>query len=400
MDPVVQEWLHLVIRWIHVIVGIAWIGTSFFFMWLDAHLHAPLKEEEGVEGEAWLLHSGGFYRMSKKQLAPDQIPPVLHWFKWEAYATWISGFLLMVVVYYFGSVVYLTDPEVADISKTVAIVISVGTLAVGWLVYDALWKSPIGRNHANLATVISCLLLVGAAYGLAQVFSGRAAFMHLGALLGTIMAANVFLCIIPGQKTMMAATERGEIPDPAPGYQAKHRSTHNNYMTLPVIFIMLSSHFATTFGHQYNWLIVLALFLIGAMVRHWFNLRNAGRKNVWLLPAAAVGMFALAFVASRPIAPTGANANLSDELVTFADAYAVIGKHCVSCHATKPTDEDFEVAPKKIVFETAEQIKQQAQRIKAVTVLTRTMPLGNKTKMTVAERALLGRWIDDGAEIE
>lgn len=400
MDPVLQEWLNLVIRWIHVIVGIAWIGTSFFFMWLDAHLNAPLKEEDGVTGEAWLLHSGGFYRMSKKQLAPDQVPPVLHWFKWEAYSTWISGFLLLGLVYYLGEG-FLVDPEVADINQPVAVAVGIGTLLVGWLVYDFLWKSGIGKYNPEAATVISCVLLVAVAFGLTQVFSGRGAFMHLGALLGTIMAANVWLGVIPAQRNMMAATERGEKPDPVLSAQAKHRSTHNNYMTLPVVFIMLSSHYPMTFGHPYNWLIVLALFLIGAVVRHWFNLKNAGRRNVWILPAAALGMIALAFVSSRPIAPSGSLAGTaSDEPVTFAQAYSVIADRCVSCHADKPKDVGFEVPPKNVVFETADQIKRQAQRIKAVTVLTRTMPLGNKTKMTREERILLGRWIDEGAEIE
>lgn len=397
MDATLTEWLGLVLRWAHVIVGIAWIGSSFFFMWLDAHLQKPVPDRDGVEGEIWLVHSGAFYRTEKHpRLAPGEIPDSLHWFKWEAYSTWITGFLLLAVIYYLSGGIFLVDPEVADIGGAEAIAISIGVLAGSWLVYDLLWESPIGRN-GRLATAISLLLLVGLAWGLAQIFNARAAYIHTGAVMATIMAGNVWRRIIPAQRKMLAATKRGEIADTAPGKKAKQRSTHNNYMTLPVVFTMISGHYPATYGHEYAWAILVGLFLIGALVRHYFNLRNAGRKGAWVLPAAAAGLVALAFVTAppRPPAPTAGAAP-----VAFTEVRTIVTRRCLSCHSATPTNEDFDKAPNGVAFDTVDQIVLMAPRIRALAVVSRVMPLANLTGMTDEERALLGRWIDAGAETE
>lgn len=400
MDPIIAEWLNLVLRWLHIVTGIAWIGTSFFFMWLDSHIEPPAEPKGKVEGELWLTHSGGFYQIAKMDLAPAEIPKTLHWFKWEAAFTWISGFLLLAVIYYLGAEVYLIDPRVADIPAGTAIGLSLAILLAGWLIYDRLYRSRL-RHAGFLVEAIGCGLLAALSYGLTLVYSDRGAYVHVGAMLGTIMAANVWFIIIPGQRKLVEATKAGAPLDPRLAFNAKQRSVHNNYMTLPVIFIMMSSHYPSTFGHAYGWAILLALFAVGAVVRHWFNLKNAGRIAYWPFPTAAAILLAVIWLATPPAFLAGATPVADDlEPVTFAEAYAVIAERCVSCHAAKPANEDFDVPPKNVMFDTAEQIQRQAIKIRAVSVLTRTMPLGDDTGMTEAERALLGRWIDEGANIE
>ena len=400
MDPIIAEWLNLVLRWLHIVTGIAWIGTSFFFMWLDSHIEPPAEPKGKVEGELWLTHSGGFYQIAKMDLAPAEIPKTLHWFKWEAGFTWISGFLLLAVIYYLGAEVYLIDPQVADIPAGTAIGLSLAILLAGWLIYDRLYRSPL-RHAGLLVEAIGCGLLAALSYGLTLVYSDRGAYVHVGAMLGTIMAANVWFIIIPGQRKLVEATKAGAPLDPRLAFDAKQRSVHNNYMTLPVIFIMMSSHYPSTFGHDYGWAILLALFAVGAVVRHWFNLKNAGRIAYWPFPTAAAILLAVIWLATPPTFLAGAAPATDDrEPVTFAEAYAVIAERCVSCHAAKPANEDFDAPPKNVMFDTAEQIQRQAIKIRAVSVLTRTMPLGDDAGMTDAERALLGRWIDEGANIE
>jgi uncharacterized membrane protein len=396
MDATMSEWLNLAVRWLHVITGIAWIGSSFFFNWLDSHLEKPPTPRERVEGELWMVHSGGFYHISKMQLTPAEIPATLHWVKWEAGFTWISGFLLLAIVYYLGAREYLIDPSVADLSPAVAIAISVGSLIVGWLIYDVLWRSPLAQKPV-LASAISFVLAVAAAYAFSKVFSGRAAYIQMGALLGTIMAANVWMIIIPSQQVMVAAAKAGTKPDPAYAYKAKHRSLHNNYMTLPVVFIMFSSHYPSTFGHELNWLILAGLGLVGGIVRHVFNLRNNGKSNPWLFPAAALGMIALAIVANQR---GGSIAGAGGEKAEFAEVRAVIAQRCVTCHSAHPTDENFTSAPLGFVLDTPQQVRRGAQKINARTIITQTMPLANKTEMTDDERALLGRWIAQGARVD
>ncbi len=397
MDPYLGEWLNLGLRWTHVITGIAWIGSSFFFMWLDSHLTAPEPPAKDVEGELWMVHSGGFYRVHKIMVAPDPMPKVLHWFVWEATFTWVSGFLLLVLVYYLGAAVYLVDPAVSGISPGEAVALGLGTLVVGWAVYDLLWRSPLGRNHGALAAAVSFLLLAGVAYGLSRVMSGRGAFIHVGAMLGTLMAANVWMRIIPAQRQLVAARKEGRAPDPALGAAAKQRSVHNNYMTLPVVFVMLSSHYPVTYGHPWNWAILLALFVAGAAVRHCFNLRNRGRGRAGLWYAAAGVAVAVAVMIA--IAPRRGEVAAGPP-VAFADVRGIVARRCLPCHSQSPTSESFDTPPRGVVFDTADDIRLYAARIRATAVDARLMPLGNVTEMTEEERALLGRWIDQGAEVD
>jgi uncharacterized membrane protein len=395
----VGDWLNLAIRWAHIITGIAWIGSSFYFMWLDSHLEKPDAPREGIEGELWMVHSGGFYQVEKIDVAPKVMPRTLHWFVWEATFTWITGALLLVVVYYLGARVFMIDPAVADLTPVTAIAIGAGTIAVTWFAYDALWASPMAEKEPGLCNVISLVALVAIAYMFTRYLSGRAAFIHTGALMGTIMAANVWRRIIPGQRALVAASRAGTTPDPAYGIKAKQRSVHNNYMTLPVVFTMISSHYPMTYGHPWNWVILLALFVIGAAIRHYFNMRNAGRERAGLPFAAAgvIAFLALAFVVS--VLPRLQD-QASGPKVAFAAVDKIVGKHCIMCHAAKPKHEGFDKPPKNVTLETPAQIRRWVEAIKKQAVDTTTMPLGNETKMTAGERATLGRWIAQGASVE
>ena len=397
MESILSEWVNLVLRWAHIITGIAWIGSSFLFMWLDSHLEKPDPPRRNVEGELWMTHSGGFYVVEKMDLAPEEVPRTLHWFKWEAAWTWITGFLLLCLMYYYGAEIYLIDRAVADLSRPEAIAIGLALLAGSWFVYDVLYKSPL-RHRGAVVECIGFGLLILVAYGLTHVFSARGAYMHIGAMLGTIMVANVWMIIIPAQQKLVDATKAGTALDARLAFNAKQRSVHNNYMTLPVIFIMISSHYPSTFGHEHAWAVLIVVFIAGALVRHWFNLRNAGRSRFWPIPASVVLILAVVY-ASLPGGTMTAEDEDADP-VTFAEAYDIVARRCVSCHAAKPSDENFDVPPKNVVFDTAEQIRDQAPKIRAVAVLTRTMPVGNETEMTDEERRILGRWIAEGAEIE
>ena len=395
METILSEWVNLVLRWAHIITGIAWIGSSFLFMWLDSHLEKPDPPRKGVEGELWMTHSGGFYVVEKMDLAPEEVPRRLHWFKWEAAWTWITGFLLLCLMYYYGAEIYLIDREVADLSKAEAIAIGVALLAVSWFVYDGLYKSPL-RHRGVTVECIGFALLILVTYGLTQVFSARGAYMHVGAMLGTIMVANVWMIIIPAQQRLVDATKAGTALDARLAFNAKQRSVHNNYMTLPVIFIMISIHYPGTFGHEHAWAVLIVVFIAGALVRHWFNLRNAGQGRLWPIPAAVATILVLIYATLPGSTMTDEDA----DPVTFAEAYDIVARRCVSCHAARPSDENFDTPPKDVAFDTAEQIRNQAPKIRAVAVLTRTMPVGNETRMTDEERRILGRWIAEGAEIE
>lgn len=395
MDAHLNEWLHLLIRWFHIVAGIMWIGTSMFFMWLDSAF-VPLSEpRQGVLGELWMVHGGSFYHVERRHLGPGEIPDRLHWFKWESGLTWISGFLLLTVVYYLGDRALLVDPEVSSISHTAAVHLGIGLLIGSWLVYDTLWRSPLGRLGL-LPVVISCLLVVAVAYALTHVLSPRAAYMHVGAMLGTIMTANVFLRIMPAQSAMFAATLAGKLADLKLGEQAKLRSRHNNYMTMPVIFVMMSNHFPTTYGNHLNWLILAALFLGSAIVNHFHNI---GEHFRGALPAAlaviVLTLVPLYFLTSPPRAE-----NAGGDRVSFGQARAVIVQRCTACHSLSPTDPAFPAPPAGVTFDTPEQIRSRADRIRNRVVETKTMPLGNKTGMTPAERELLGRWIAQGAQLK
>jgi uncharacterized membrane protein len=393
MDPYANEWLDFLARWLHVIAAIVWIGTSFYFVSLDDHLEEPAPDAgEGVGGEAWEVHGGGFYRVQKFRVAPPRLPERLLWFKWEAYTTWLSGFALFVFLYYFNASTYLIDPSVADLSTTAAITISIGLLVVAWVVYDPLCR--VVRSELVLAAAILGLTTL-AAWGCSQLFSGRAEYVQVGAMLGTIMVANVFFVIIPAHWELVRAKEAGREPDPAPGIRAKQRSVHNNYLTLPVLFAMLSNHFPSAYGHSYSWLVLVAMMAIGAWIRLFFNLRHQGR-NVWWIPVtAALGIAAVA-VAIRPTGGGGAAASVGT--VAFSRVQSIVEQRCVPCHSAHPTK--VSSAPLGIVFDTPSQIAAQASTIKQVAVTTKVMPLGNATGMTQAERDLLGAWIRQGAKIK
>ncbi|NIR31918.1 MAG: urate hydroxylase PuuD [Gammaproteobacteria bacterium] len=395
MDPIVSEWLGLVVRWVHVISGIAWVGASFYFNWLLNHLRAPATTDHHALGELWAIHAGGFFHVQKRTIAPGALPAPLHWFKWEAYWTWISGFVLLVLVYYLGAEVYLIDRQVADIGVGIAVTIGIGTLALGWLVYDLLWRSPLAERP-RLAGAVSFALVVALAWGLDQVFSGRGAYMHVGALLGTLMAGNVFRIIMPAQRELVAATREGREQDRRLAAFAEQRSLHNNYMTLPVLFVMISNHYPSTYSHELNWVVLAVLFAAGTAVRHYFNVRHrrGNWRSAWLLGAPAVAVAALAYVTAP--APRGAGS----EPVAFEAVQSIIEARCVSCHSAHPTSELVLSPPKGVTFDTPEQIRAQAVQIQAQAIASTAMPPGNLTGMADAERQLLARWIAQGAPLE
>jgi uncharacterized membrane protein len=384
-----------------VITGIAWIGASFFFNWLDSQITPPENPETQVEGELWMVHSGGFYQLEKTMISPSKMPRVLHWFKWEAYSTWISGIFLLGIVYYTGSGVYLIDSQIADLSYGMAVCISLGTILAAWLGYDFLWASSLGEK-GWLPVIFSFVLLFGIIWWFHQWFGSRAAYIHVGAVMGTLMVGNVWRRIIPSQTKLVDAVKSGKTPEASLGIKAKQRSIHNNYMTLPVVFIMISNHFPNTFAHQMNWLILIAIIVIGATVRHFFNLKNKGHLNIWILPAAMAAIFALIF-ATKPadsITNSPATVTFGTEHIPFALVRTILDQRCLSCHSTTPTDEVFKTAPKGIMFDDNKRLKALAYLIKTQTVTTMAMPLGNKTGITPEERIILGRWIEEGASIE
>jgi len=388
MEAYVADWLNLLARWLHFVAGIAWIGSSFYFIWLDNHLERPAEpadDAKGVGGELWAVHGGGFYHAQKYRGAPARLPPTLHWFKWEAYTTWLSGMFLLGLVYWYGADVYLIDRGVADLSTTAAIGTAVAVIAGGWIVYDLLCRSPLGRREEWLAAVLMVLVSV-LAWGLCQLFGGRGAYMHFAAVLGTIMVANVFFVIIPGQRAMVDAAARGEVPDPTPGIKGKQRSVHNTYFTLPVLFVMTSSHYSMTWGHEYNWLILIAISLAGALIRTWFVARHKGRAPLTPIVIAVILLLVVAVaIAPRPRSAAAA-------IATTADVRVVLEHRCVGCHSAEPTFAAFPAPPGGVVLDGEEQILAEASRIYQQAVVTRAMPIGNLTGMTDDERALIDAW--------
>ncbi|WP_296055280.1 urate hydroxylase PuuD [uncultured Amphritea sp.] len=391
MDPHITEWLNLAVRWVHMITGIAWIGASFYFVWLENHLDRS-NPREGLSGDLWAIHGGGIYHLEKYKLAPPKMPEQLHWFKWEAYATFLSGFTLLAVVYYLNAQLYLVAPG-SGLSSAAAIGISIGSLVAGWFIYTTLCDSPLGKNPALLGLVLF-VLLIAAAWGFTQVFSGRAAFIHIGAIIGSIMVGNVFFIIMPAQTDLVGAINAGREPDPALPAKGLLRSRHNNYFTLPVLFIMISNHFPSTYGFEYNWVILAGLAVLSVLVRHYFNTRHQSQKFIWTIPAAALGMIALAFVTAPK------SVEKSDTRVSFTQVKQIIDERCTVCHSTTPTFAGFTAAPLGVVMDDAHQIQTLAPRIQAQAITTQAMPLGNITQMTQQERDLLGTWIAQGALTE
>jgi uncharacterized membrane protein len=389
------DWVNLLLRWGHVMLGIAWIGTSFHFIWLDASLRREKNQPEGVAGGSWMVHGGGFYHARKYLIAPETLPKELHWFKYEAYFTWISGFLLLAVIYYLGANEFLIDPAVMPLSPAAAIAISLGSLVIGWLCYDTLCRSPIGESTGPLAVAVFALT-VGAAYAFSQLFSGRAAFLHVGAFIGTMMVGNVFFIIIPNQKKVVADLIAGRTPDPSLGKMAKQRSLHNNYLTLPVVLMMISNHYPMLFARTNSWLYVSGIIILGGLVRHYINSRDsgiAGWRIDWLLPAA--GLVAVVLIVST-FDFSGPKAASDGAPVSLAQIQPIFQQRCVTCHSATPSDASYKAPPKGIAFDTPQEIQRYAAQIYRMAVATRAMPLGNKTGMQPAERDLIGRWIDGG----
>lgn len=395
MEFDITPWINLAIRWLHFITGIAWIGSSFYFVWLDNHLEEPKEKKKGMSGELWSVHGGGFYHKQKYAVAPEHMPDNLHWFKWEAYFTWMSGFALLAVIYYLGADLFLIDRAKMDLSQFEAIGISLAFLVGGWVFYDTLCRSPLGANN-RLTGIIWFATLVAAAYALTHIFSDRAAFIHIGAIVGTAMAANVFMVIIPNQKKIVASLTTGEEPDPKLGQIGKQRSLHNNYMTLPVLFLMVSNHYPMTFSNPYNWVVIAGLGLVGVMVRHFFNLRHKGKTSPALVAASVVLFIAVMVFATEAEKQT--RVDVGDQAVSFGQVQVIVGKHCVMCHTASPSHEFFDEAPGGVLLDRPELIQQYAPAIMEQVVMSDIMPLGNETGMTPEERALIGKWIEDGAK--
>ena len=393
MDYDFAAWAGLTLRWLHVITGVAWIGASFYFVWLDNNLRPPVPEKEGVKGELWAVHGGGFYHSQKYMTAPSHMPEHLHWFKWEAYTTWLSGFALLIVLYYWGASVYLIDPAKHAFSQAGAIATGLAFIFGGLLVYEALCRSPLGQRP-RLFGLAWFLVLTGAAFALTRLFSDRGAFIHVGAIIGTAMVGNVFLVIIPNQRKIVADMLAGRPVDPRLGAMGKQRSVHNNYMTLPVIFIMISNHYPVVTGHPLAWLLLAMISLGGVSIRHFFNLRHHQIIRPEFLFVGAMLVFGVSLVASQKTATE----TMAD--VPFPVAQAIVDKHCVACHAAVPTHKGFTAPPNGAAFDTPAGLARYAPRIKERAVDSASMPLGNETHMTDEERAQLGAWIKAGARTQ
>ena len=390
-----SEWIDFLIRWVHVIAAIAWIGSSFYFVHLDLSLRKREGLPEGVGGEAWQVHGGGFYNMMKYTVAPSHMPEELTWFKWEAYSTFLSGFAMLCWHYYSHTELYLIDKGVMDLQPWQAVTIGIGVLLLGWVIYDFLCRSKLGDNEAALAGV-GFLFLVAIAFGLTKVFSGRGAFIELGALIGTIMVANVAMNIMPNQRKTVAALIAGEAPNPAYGKTAKSRSLHNNYLTLPVLFLMLSNHYPLAFASKWNWVVATLVMVIGGVVRHFYNERHAHRPTPWWTWAVAAACFlAVMFVSGLSRA---AEAPAAPAKVTFARVEDIVISRCSMCHMPEPVWDGVRVPPKGVVLDTPEAIRLHARQIYVQAVMTHAMPPGgNITEISDEDRKVLAAWVEAGA---
>ena len=392
MDPYITEWLNLIIRFAHLIVGIAWIGASFYFVWLDNHLEKPPEEkaEKGISGDLWAIHGGGFYEVAKYKLAPPKMPTTLHWFKWEAYTTWITGFLLLSLMFYVGAESYLIDPRVKELTQWQAIGLGLGSIVIGVGSYELLVRTKL-KDHGLVLAVILFAIATALSYGLTQVFSARGAYMHMGAILGTIMAGNVFFGIMPSQRALVKAVEEGNTPDSKYGLNAKLRSTHNTYITLPVLFIMISNHYPITYNHSANWLVLMAIILITAAVRQYFVLRHFGKQKPMVLVSSIIATIVLAYaIAPKTVELT---AEQKQQGVSNAQVQHIIETRCSACHSEAPTDDVFTSPQGGVIFSDITSIKQWAPRIEARVVHSKDMPFMNKTQMTEEERLTLSLWL-------
>ena len=390
MSAFVADWLNLLIRWAHLIAGIGWIGTSFYFIALDLSLKKRERMREGVDGTAWEVHGGGFYHVERYTVAPKELPDDLIWYKWEAYLTWVTGFLLLLTQYYWHATAYLIDPRVLELAPAGAIGISIVSLIVGWFTYDGLCRSSLGKDPVWLAAAVFLLILT-ASYLYSHVYSGRGALIHVGAFIGTIMAANVLGVIIPNQKKIVEALIKGQSTDPALGARAKQRSLHNTYLTLPVLLMMVSNHYAFLTNHPHAWILVGLVLVMGASLRHFlvgFEVGEPLAKIGWTLPVIAVAL-AVAMVMTMP----RANRQVAGMKVSDARVTEITHKHCVTCHASKTTHEAFPEAPKGVMLESLQDLRRYAVLIEQQAVQNQAMPLGNETGMTTEERQELGAWL-------
>ena len=410
LTPFLIGWAEFAVRWLHVITAIAWIGSSFYFIALDLGLRKHDQLPAGAAGDEWQVHGGGFYHIQKYLVAPAHLPEHLTWFKWESYATWLSGFALLAIVYYGSADLYLIDAEKLELSTLAAIALSIGSLVLVWGVYSLLCRATLGQN-ATLLMVILYVFLIALSWGFHQIFTGRAAFIHLGAVTATIMSANVFMVIIPNQKIVVADLKAGRTPDAKYGQIAKQRSTHNNYLTLPVIFLMLSNHYPLAFATEYSWIIASLVFLMGVTIRHYFNTGHARKGHPrWTWAATALIFFVIMGLSLAPLmqrddlTETDARANvltLSPELQKKANhplfeevGYIVEGR-CSMCHATEPLWDGIIAAPKNVYLETSADILAQAKAIYLHSAVSHAMPPANITYMEAGERALIRRWYQD-----
>ena len=388
-----MEWLNIVVRVMHFTFGIAWIGASFYFVFLENALNRTENIRDELAGNLWAVHGGGFYYLEKYKVAPGTIPKHLHWFKYEAYFTWVSGFALLFIIYYFNSSAMLIDTNVLKLTPAQAIGIGIGSFVMGWFIYDLLCKSSL-RKKPLLFALTGIIILIGFAYFYSHVFSARAAFMHFGAMIGSIMVANVFFVIIPSQKAMLKAAKKGQLPDPQKGKNALFRSIHNNYFTLPVLFVMLSNHFPGTFGNKYQWIVLAAISIGAAGIKHWLNLREQGKLSVWILPASVVILLTAAYVT----APKPSSTKCST--ISFTEVNAIVQQRCISCHSSKPTDNVYSAPPNGVKYDTPKEIALKKDLIMQRVVITKTMPQNNKTNMTLEERDVIRCWIEQGAIIK
>lgn len=389
-----MEWLNIIIRLMHITFGIAWIGASFYFVFLENALNRTDQVRDELAGNLWAIHGGGFYYLEKYKIAPKTIPKTLHWFKYEAYFTWLSGFCLLFVVYYFNAKSFLVDANVLNISAALAISIGIGSFVVAWLIYHLLCKTPLVKKGALFA-LVGFIIAVCFAWFYTHVFNSRAAYIHFGAMLGTLMVGNVFFIIIPAQKAMVKAARQGQALNPELGKFAGLRSLHNNYLTLPVLFVMVSNHFPATFGSPYPWVILAIISLGTAGVKHWLNLREKGQLNIWVLPVSVLILFAAAYMSS----PKVRDVDCKNE-VAFSEVNIIVQKRCITCHSSKPTDDIFSAPPNGVVYDTPADIVKLKEKILQRVVITKTMPQNNKTNMTEEERDVIGCWIKQGAIIK
>ena len=388
------EWLNIIVRVLHITFGIAWIGACFYFVFLENALNRTDGVRDELAGNLWAVHGGGFYYLEKYKVAPKQIPKTLHWFKYEAYFTWISGFSLLFIIYYFDAQAFLIDKNVLNISSANGILIGIGSFAIAWIMYDLLCKTSLLKKGYWFA-LLGLVFLTGFAFLYTNVFSGRAAYIHFGAMIGTLMVGNVFFVIIPSQKAMVKAAKEGRQLNPELGKHAGLRSLHNNYFTLPVLFVMVSNHFPSTFGYSQPWLLLMIISLGAAGIKHYLNLRERGQLSVWVMPVSIVILLAAAFI-SAPKKVTGE----CKTQVGMTQVYAIVQQRCVSCHAAKPTDDVLTAPPNGVVYNTPVDIAKMKDKIMQRVVVTKTMPQNNKTGMTEEERALIRCWIEQGASMK